>query len=307
MLWTRRRLLAGAAAGAAVGGLALWRGASQALFWSNGAGNAVADPYSLGTFVGTNPTPFNDIGGRTPIAPVLNGSAVKILMIGDSVCSGTYSPAYVPTHVLNQTFNVNNGGIYTTADPILGQSIPDPSRPASLMGPLLDAFMTAGKPQAVGCSVSIGGTRISDWTTVSIGGNSGLANNFITALRRFAAVGFSFDGCIFLAGPNDTQAGTTGAAYSSGLSALFTLLRANGLPQPAPIFVCQCSQFVGAQSAQIRTAQINAVDHGAAVWFGIDADSFPFQADATHHTAAANLSMASALRTSMALFGAPFS
>lgn len=267
------------------------------MFWSNPSGNSVKGPYTLGSIIvpGFDVTPYNSTSALTRRSPVYAAeTTLSYLLIGDSIAAGNAPTGYTATRSKNQMFNVCSGEIFDFADPAIGQSFAAAGSPGSFIGRLNDEILAGGAARVIAASVAIAGSKVVDWAA-----GGGLNDTLIAAGRLAASVGITFDAAIWLAGPNDTSAGTSQTDYTTRLASVISTLRNNGVAQPIPIFVCVCSKLSGSNNSPIRAAQAAAPDAPNKIFAGIDSDSYAVQGDGTHHTDAAHAAMAPAMRTLM--------
>lgn len=279
MAVTRRRAIIGVAASTLLGGFRASPGSIQQ-----------SDPYILGRFfqfgifAGIGPLAyFDSTAGRVSVAPGESGSVTCILVIGDSLISNSAPTLYTVTQALNHNFNINDGGVYQSSDPMLGTTNGFASPFLSCpLAPLGDNIITGGfKTRAIMVPASVGSTIIADWIP------GGFVNlNIRTAFRRLTAAGLTVNGIMWHGGPNDTNIHTSQAAYLAGLNSVITTLRQ--FWPFVPILVGICTQASGTQSAAIQAAQAGIVNHANQIWAGVNSDAYPsgnFQ-DGTHFSVA---------------------
>lgn len=272
-------------------------------------------PIPFGSVVNVNTTPVA-LRSQTVNPAVRN---LIIIAAGQSNATNVAPSAYSPANplVLDQ-LNVNDGGIYAAADPLLGCSLNDSLGPGNAFLRLADSFVTAGKfDRVIIVCVSIDATSVAQW-------QSGFAANRITvALGRLAAKGIVAGVNVTIAvlwgqGETDTGLGTSQVAYTASLNAVIAASRTAGFT--GPWFVAKETWDGSAFSAALQSAQTVAspsgvINHGAAVWEGADADSLTGSVCSgvacrvggnLHWSNAGSTSYAASWLLQMALYGAPF-
>jgi hypothetical protein len=258
-------------------------------------GCLVLDPYAV---TPPNLPRFNDTKGRTQRSPVLSGTGnLVVAVFGDSMSMGLGSTAHTPSNTLVQNFNVNDGGVYDYSDPALG--IPRfgvPPLDGSLAGYLGDALRTAGASRVIMAPFGLPGVNFELWSSTWL-------DNIPSAMKRLSAVGLTPNVVLFIGGPNDI--GTSQAVCTASLQIILATIR-QSVPAPIPIMIPLCSLAGGVQLPNVRAAQAAVVNNAAFIFQGPDSDTFPVQADGTHHTDAGLAAFASAIQVSLHALGAPF-
>jgi hypothetical protein len=202
--------------------------------------------------------PYDYVAGRTLSNPTVDAQTAVIVIVGQSNAGnfGT-GPAYVPTHAAS-IFNLSlhNGGIYTAAEPLLGND----SQGFGFGIRLADKLITAGLyTKVILCPMAVGGTSVTQWAT-------GPCNHRITAMgSRLAMRGLTPTFVLWHQGESD--GGTSQGVYSAMLAKVISDFRAVGVA--APFFVAQVTYpnvNTGVRAAQAAAA--NGVD----VFLGPDTD-----------------------------------
>jgi hypothetical protein len=253
---------------------------------------SAADPFEIGRSEILNPNVFfyNGYISRTQVSPVQIAEVCKgILCFGDSVIANSSPTAYTVTQAKNQNLNVLNGGLYVSADPLLGagngNGAPFIACSATRIG---DNLITgAFCARSIMASHGAGGATVGDWAA-----GGALNKNIGAAIKRFQAVGLPLDAVIWHAGPNDNSQGTTQANYTTALASVISTIRAF---TAATILIGVCSKNAGVAASNVTAAQIAAVNHGNAVWAGVNSDAYVagnFQADGTHMSDTGNAALA---------------
>lgn len=250
--------------------------------WGPPGGSAIpiSNPFQLGQFYqGVGPVwPHNSTVGRTTVNPAtLSGTTKCVMVIGDSMPANSGPTPYTVTQAKNYNFNISDGGLYKTVDPVLGAAggfaSPHLSSPCAGMG---DNLITGGFcTNAVILPNGMGSCLIADW---AVGG--ALNQNIRVMAQRFAATGLTLDAIVWHGGVNDNIAGTSQVVYAAGLTSLIATLRIYWPSVPILIGVCTVGNI--AVSAPIQAAQAAAVNHPAGIWAGVNSDAYAapnFQAD----------------------------
>jgi hypothetical protein len=202
------------------------------------------------------------------------------IVAGQSNCSdiiatsGTPQP-YTPTNAssINQ-LNINDGGIYTILDPVLGTSLNIGGGFSVL--PVFDQLITAGKfARVVVEPVCIDGSAVADWQ------NGIIAGRLATAINRLTAKGWVASSkvvviIIWMQGEEDNLLATTQIAYTASLNSLIAQSRTAGFP--GPWFVAEETYYQGATSSAVQNAQTvtspsGVINNGSGVYAGPNVDS----------------------------------
>ncbi len=236
-----------------------------------------------------------------------------LIVAGQSNAANVSPSAYSPVNgsAISQ-LNVLDGALYTAADPLLGTS----TGGAFIGNPgfvLADSLISAGKfARVIVVPIALGATTIADW-------NNGFLTDHITiTMRRIAARGIVAGGNVTFAlvwghGETDCGAGTSQAAYTTGLNGVITKSRTAGFA--GRFFVASQSLNLGVTCSNITNAQAAVIDHGLSIWAGPNADLLVSTTcgglqcrigDNTHFTNAGAASYAGMWVTAMGLSGAPF-
>lgn len=246
-------------------------------------GGSKDDPYIFSEFSVAPGGGNRDLTGKTITTPrLVGGQTTGIFVVaGQSNAANVCPTGYTPTNsTVVDNLNIYDGGTYAGADPLLGAHNTGIG-PGNLFTRMADKLITAGKYQRVILiPVAVGSTSISDWTS-----NSG---RLVVAGLRASAVGLSITAYLWMQGENDTNAGTSQAAYAASLSTLIAVPRAAGFN--APWLIGKCTYLSGAVSAAVQAAQVAAVN-GTTIFAGADTDTLTGtavnrQADNTHLSAA---------------------
>lgn len=215
-----------------------------------------------------------------------------------------------PTKLDN--LNVYDGAVYTAVDPLLGTT--QSNVPAG--HPILrtaDTYIQNNKfDRVILVPVAVASTSIADWDT-------GFCSTIIpAAISRLAARGIVSGTNVTIAifwgqGENDTNAGTTQAAYTAALNSIIAKSRAAGFT--GRWFIAKQSWYVSAVSTAIQAAQAAVLNSSAGIYAGPDADSLVGsvcsgqpcrQGDNLHWTDFGSFTYANGWVTATAASGAPF-
>lgn len=244
--------------------------------------SSAVDPFEIGRTETLNAVVsfYNAYVNRTQVSPVQIAETIKgALFIGDSVIANSCPTAYTVTQAKNHNLNVLNGGLYVSADPLLGAgngtAAPFIASPATRLGDLL--ITGAYCARAIIANNGAGGAMVQDW---AVGG--ALNKNIGAAIKRFSAVGLPLNAVIWHAGPNDNSQGTSQASYTASLASVISTIQSF---TAATILIGVCSKASGVANAGIVAAQTAAVNHASGVWAGVNSDAYVagnFQADGSH-------------------------
>jgi hypothetical protein len=227
---------------------------------------ASSDPFTMPELPGY-PVGNQAYGGRTPVDKTLVGgeNTAVFLTFGDSLMSNTVSSLYSVTQAKNQNFNVYNGGLYSTVEPLLGCQI-NAAQYASgcFFSRVGDSLIAAGTyARVIHAPMAVGGSLIADYAT------GGAVNGRIAAsYRRLVANGLPPTAVFIMLGANDrgTDAAVLSAAFATIISTVRALTSVN-------IFVARHSLFGLATSSFVQTAQASVLSSGNNVYTGGDMDS----------------------------------
>jgi hypothetical protein len=275
-------------------------------------GSSPVDPNSFDLFHSGPDINQNTKGYTLRAAQNLDPSVRNLVLVvpGQSnvtnVAPSLYTPAN-PTKI--DQLCLTDGGLYSAADPML-----------SLTGttgmPILrlaDNLITSGLfDRVVIAPLGAGGTSVSDWET-------GIEVTKIPAgISRLKAKGL-VNGTnvtvvfIWNQGEQDTNLGTSQAAYTTSMNNVIAASRKSGFS--GLWFIPVETWDLGTASAAVAAAQAAVVNHGSNVWAGPNLDALVGnacsgvacrQGDNLHWSDAGAASMATAWQAALHLFGAPF-
>lgn len=249
---------------------------------AGGALSAV-DPFEMNqtdSLVGSIPF-YNRYFVRTQVSPVQIAETIKgLLFIGDSMMANSSPSIYAVTQAKNHNLNVLNGGLYVSADPILGAGNGNNATfiasPTTQVGDLLISGGYCAR--SIIAAHGAAGAIVADW---AVGGS--LNKNIGAAIKRFAAVGLPLHGIIWHAGPNDGNLGTTQADYTTGLASVIATIRKYAA---VPILIGVTSRRSGITYSAVTSAQAAAVNSTAGIYAGVNSDAYNpatyIQPDGTH-------------------------
>jgi hypothetical protein len=243
-----------------------------------------SDPFILPELPGYPPG-WQAYGGRTQVAPLPIGANTAVIMLfGDSTPSNVVNSLYTPAQSLNQNFNVYNGGLYSTAEPLLGCNINSANLSSgSYFSRVADNLRSAGTfSRVVLAPFGVGGSLFADYAA------GGAINGRIAAAwKRVQAAGLDTGHVYwyFQCGANDKNAGVSQASATASLNSVISTIR--GLSS-ANIFIPTHSNFGLATSAAIQAAQAAVIDN-VSIFTGGNLDSLAGSAanywDNTHYNA----------------------
>lgn len=243
-----------------------------------------SDPYILPELSGYAPG-WQNYGGRTLISPLpIGGNTAVFMLFGDSTCSNVVNSLYTPTQSLNQNFNVYNGGLYTTAEPLLGCNINTANLSSgSYFSRVADSLISnSAFSRVVLVPFGVGGSLLADY---AVGG--GINGRIAAAYRRVQAAGLDAGHVywFFQCGANDKSAGTSQVSATASITSVVATIRT---VSSANIFIPTHSNFGLATSAAIQAAQAAVID-GVSIFSGGNIDSLAVSAlnywDNTHFNA----------------------
>jgi len=247
MLLHRRRLLRlGATAGLTL--------ASPRIVKALGGASA-PDPYILADLPGY-PAGWQAYGGRSQVSALPIGANTAVIMLfGDSTPSNVVNSIYTPTQSLNQTFNVYNGGVYTTVEPLLGCNTNTPTS-GSFFSRVADTLISGGTfTRVILVPFGVGGSLFADY---AVGGS--INGRIAAAYRRIQAAGLTAGHVYwyFQCGANDKNAGVSQASATASLNSIISTIRS---VSSANIFIPTHSMFALGTSAAIQAAQAAVIDN----------------------------------------------
>jgi hypothetical protein len=246
-------------------------------------GASSVDPFIMPELAGYQPG-YSNISGRVPMAALTADTTSVIVYISDSMMASSINSIIVPTQAKNQNFNVYNGGVYTTANPMLSCGV-NSANLASSAAPtcVADSLITAGtKQRIISLPLGVGGAITANWALFTPGN---VAGRIAAAKRRLDAAGLTASAVVACLGANDTNAGTSLASLQASWTAVIANIRAACFI--CMIFVPTCSMFAGSTGSNAQTAQAG-IRNGSDILDGGNLDSIPSGSrwDGTHLTAA---------------------
>ncbi len=197
-----------------------------------GSNGSISNPYYLYPTQNIDPAAVrvSSLTGRTQVSCALVGgqSTAVIILIGQSVTAANVNAAYTVTQSLNQQFNFQNGGCYSTADPLLGSNVSGglfSGTNGSWGAELADKLITdAHYTRVILAPMAIGGTTIAQWST------SPLLDSIAVMGRRLAAAGLTCSQIIW--GQGESDHGTSAPTYTAGLNTVISAFRSAGMNCP---------------------------------------------------------------------------
>lgn len=226
-----------------------------------------------------------------------------LVFFGQSNLSNVNPTTYVPVNSTVFIFSVVDGSIYTNSSPTIGTST---SSAVAGIGctaiRIADTLITNGNfTSVIVVDSAIGGTTVSPyWSSDSLG-------MIRVTFAQLTAQGLTPNAVIYGQGESDTGAGTSQAAYTSGLASFISNVRTAGYV--GPIFVAHESWNLGSTSSNVTNAQDAAVNHSSGIWAGPNSDTLGSgdrQSDNTHFNDTGAPLYAGLWITALHAFGAPF-
>jgi hypothetical protein len=263
-------------------------------------GGSSTDPYIMPTLPGYNPG-WQAYGARTQVAvSSLTGGIGCILAFGDSVGSNVVNATYTPVQAKNYNFNVYNGGLYATKEPLLGGNF-NAATSGSIWSQAGDNLLTNVSWNAIYTNyviapIMLGGSLLTDYAS-----GGALNGAFAPSKLRLDAAGLTVTGIHCLLGANDTNAGTSQVSATASITSIVSTLRA--LWPTTPIFVATHSLFNLVTNAGIQAALQSVWSAGNKVYDGGNFDSLTAAGnywDNTHPNATGRAAMATLLSNAIA-------
>lgn len=220
----------------------------------------ISDKLAIG---GGNPLTRYYISGRTPVSKVLAAERTAVLIGGPSQSNQSntiVTSSYTVSQAKNHNFCIDNGGLYSSVDPLLGCT----DATANHFTRLGDKIIADGYvARSILAPMAFNGSRSSEWAA------GGICNPMIKAMiRRLNSAGLlsaTFVFALMQLGETDNLVGTSGATFTANVrSAISTMqaeMTAAGFPNKLKVFVAQTTWLNGVTSAAIRTAQAGLVDN----------------------------------------------
>lgn len=226
-----------------------------------------SDPYIMPELPGY-PSGNQNYSGRTQVdALPLGANTAVIVLFGDSLSSNTVDTVFVPVEALNQNFNIYNGGLYTSAEPLLGcqTNSADPTS-GCFFTRVADSLITGSVyTRVIIVPIAVGGSLFADWAS------TGAVNGrFAVTAARLTAAGLPPTAVYCMLGANDSNAGVTQAAATNSLVDIISTIRTLWT---CPVFVARHSIFGLVASSAVQAAQNAVLDTPNRIYTGGDMDS----------------------------------
>ena len=206
------------------------------------------------------------IAGKTQVSASLvpGQDTAVIIVLGQSNSANHCGGAHASSSMLVHNFNYANGGMYLTADPLLGAT-GESGCFATFLGERL--VNNSRYDRVILATMGINATMASDWS------DGGAFNHNIGVMcRRLAAVGLTPTMILYQQGESDNTEGTTAAVITTAIRSMVATFRAEGVDAPA--FIALCSTWPGyTNNAQVRLGQANAVSALLGIYQGPDTDT----------------------------------
>jgi hypothetical protein len=207
---------------------------------------------------------FNDTSTRTMVAKdeIRRGRTTTILIFGQSNGANSGAVAYTPIHrVLN--FNLFDGNCYVARDPLLGATEAN----GNFASRMADTLIARGFcDTAVLVPISVGGSRIEEWTTGGV-----RHRRLQVAIKRTLDAGLVFTHLLWHQGESNAGEGADYRAYVDSFMNIHRALRSYGVT--APVYVAQASVCNSSPNETIRSAQRALVDQSHEISAGPDTDT----------------------------------
>jgi hypothetical protein len=198
-------------------------------------------------------------------AEVFQGHTAAILILGQSNGANSGAASHVPSrHVFN--FNLFDGNCYVARDPLLGTTELRGNFATRMADMLIEK---AAFDNILLAPISVGGSRIEDWTTGGV-----RHRRLQVAIRRAMDRGISFTHVLWHQGESNAGPDADKDLYVACFQDIRAALRAYGVL--APIYVAQASVCRAPPNDIIRSAQRALVDSALGIFSGPDTDTIGF-------------------------------
>lgn len=206
------------------------------------------------------------IDGRTQVSAALvpGQDTAVIIILGQSNSANHCGGAHASSSALVHNFNYVNGGMYLTADPVLGAS-GDLGCFATFLG---ERLVNNGRyDRVILAPMGINATLATDWAA------GGVFNHNIGVMcKRLAALGLTPTMILYMQGESDNTEGTPASVITPALRSMVASFRAEGVE--APVFISLTAAWAGyTNDAQVRLGQANAVSAPLGIYQGPDTDT----------------------------------
>lgn len=258
-----------------------------------------ADPYKLAP-LGNQPTITVD---RTQVSSIIAPSAGFFIGLGQSnFAANFHRGAYAAAQAGNHNFNLLNGGVYESENPMLGcngwaAGSGDDNCP---MVRLADKLIAAGTyPRVVSAPIGRGGTSSADWY-------NGICTERIIVLSHWIRLHrITATAVLIHLGENDALAGFDAPTTTKNFRGIVSVLRAYGIT--CPVFIAKVSvsntiALGSSASNAVRLGQVNACDASLGIYLGPDSDAIAHRYDGVHMDATGSDLLASAWQTVIEAF-----
>lgn len=215
---------------------------------------------------------YNNIRGRTEVSSIVEDRPNTKIVIVDgqsemATAGGTetYAPASDQAHNLN----IYDGGIYSSADPVLGASYAPSVGPSSVVIRLADYLIAQeAAARVIMVPIAIGGTP---WGIYDPSVSGSLFSRVKAAILRLRALRLEPDFIITARGATDNTLGTSAASIRSSVWAWADGVRALGCA--APIYLGKYTMASGGVAPAIQQGIDDAIDEGRNIRIGYDGDT----------------------------------
>jgi hypothetical protein len=230
-------------------------------------GGAASDPSQMFDTVNLGYGPdWRETSGRTAVSPRLIAERTLILpVIGQSYLASYVQAQLTPANAKTQNLNLWNGGVYTAAEPLLGDNY-DLSSRGSIATRIADKLITDNYcDRAIVIPSCVGGAS----STTFIPG--GVFNHRLRAIAsRLHEFGYTAKLVLCDIGPTDGAAGMSQGTFSANVSAMLTSLSGYGVT--CPVMLSKSSYTSGSTYSAITNAQA-ALWNGTTILQGPDVDA----------------------------------
>ena len=203
------------------------------------------------------------------------------MWFGDSLMSNTVDSLYIAKQARNHNFNVYNGAVYQSVEPLLGCQINSARYSSGCFATRAADSLIANRiyDRVINAPFAVGGSLFGDYAE-----GGAINGRFKVTHRRLQAVGLTPTSVYCMLGANDKNAGVGEAPATAALKSIISTIRNLGIT--CNIFVATHSRFANANSPAIQAAQASMLDN-VTVFSGGDMDSISSDGywDGTHFNA----------------------
>lgn len=230
------------------------------------------DPFGFYEYGSQMPAGISGSAGRTQVSSIVvdRANTKIIIMDGQSeMATANGTSTYTTVNAASHNFNIYDGGIYTSVDPVLGASYDSTIGLSSMATRIADRLITGGKAtRVIMVPIAVSNTPWAMYDPAAVGS---LFTRFRAAYLRLAAHGLSPDVIITARGATDNVLNTSAASVKASIWAWADGVRALGCT--APIYLGKFTLVSGAVDTTVQAGIDSAIDVGRDIRAGYNADS----------------------------------